>query len=79
MSLLAVLTLVTPVVVMVLLNLWQSRRQSQPPKLDQAGVELHAIRRRFDVALFKSQLGRDAIDTRRRLDDELDNFDRKSL
>jgi len=74
MSLLAVLVLVTPVVVMVLLDFWRSRPRRQP-RVDQASVELYAVRRRFDVALFKFQLDRDTTDARRAMDAELHKFD----
>lgn len=40
-------------------------------------VELHAIRRRFDVAWFKLALKRDVADARRRLHAELDEIDRR--
>lgn len=40
-------------------------------------VELHAIRRRFDVACFASALKRDMADARRRLQAEMDEVDRQ--
>lgn len=40
-------------------------------------VEMHAIRRRFDVACFKSALKRDMADARRALQAEMDEVDRQ--
>lgn len=57
---------------------WHKRRRSVSldPRQYQVLVDLHTIRRRFDVALFKFQLGRDMSDARRRLHAELDEMDR---
>jgi hypothetical protein len=56
---------------------WRKKRHSESldPRTYQVLVDLHAIRRRFDVALFKFQLGRDMADARRRLDAELEQLD----
>ncbi|HEY4812690.1 MAG TPA: hypothetical protein VIH71_16710 [Solirubrobacteraceae bacterium] len=52
------------------------RRQSEPDPLDyQAMVELHRIRRRFDVALLRSEIRADAADARRVLRDALRKLD----
>jgi hypothetical protein len=59
------------VAVLVLVGVWHQERRPAKPTVDQVTVELHAIRRRFDVAWFRFQLGRDAADARRRLDAEL--------
>jgi hypothetical protein len=51
---------------------------SRPDEGDyQAMVELHRIRRRFDVSQFKSEVRRDAADARRELRDELSEMDRR--
>jgi len=57
---------------------WRTRRRSVSldPRTYQVLVDLHTIRRRFDVALFTFQLGRDMAEARRRLDAELDELAR---
>ena len=51
-------------------------RQSTPDRLDyQAMVELHRIRRRFDVAQLKSEIRADAADARRVLRAALHKLD----
>lgn len=42
-------------------------------------VELHAIRRRFDVTWFKLALKRDMADARRALHTEMDELERERL
>jgi hypothetical protein len=53
-------------------------RQAAPDRLDyQVMVELHRIRRRFDVALLKSEIRADAADARRALRAALHKLDGK--
>jgi hypothetical protein len=53
----------------------------RPPKADHTDdrvlLSLYAIRRRLEVAQFKSELRRDAADTRRALRAELQRSDRR--
>jgi len=74
MSLLIVVLLFALVVVGLLVR-------SKPPQddADYRGVmvDLHAIRRRFDVARFKLDTRRDAADIRRELRDELRRLDER--
>jgi hypothetical protein len=68
--------LVALVVVGLVVLLSRRDRQSTPEPLDyQTLVELHRIRRRFDVAQLKSELRRNAADARRALRTELDKLD----
>jgi hypothetical protein len=65
-------------VVAVVANHKRQDRDVDPDELDYRGmVELHAIRRRFDLARFRVELGRDAADARRGLRDELRRLDER--
>jgi hypothetical protein len=58
--------LVAVPVVLILLSV-RSRRGKPDKRAYQVLVDLHAIRRRFDLAQFKFELRRDAADARRAL------------
>ena len=65
--------LVIVLVVVVLIALALGRSAPLPDETTyQAAVDLHAIGRRIDLSLFKSELRRDAAALRRELRDELD-------
>jgi predicted transcriptional regulator len=55
--------------------MWLSKRPSADVQTYRTLVELHRIRRRFDVAQLKSELRRDAADARRALRAELARLD----
>jgi hypothetical protein len=72
--------LVAALVVVGLVIVLTQCGQSAPPdrRTYETLVELHRIRRRFDVAQLKSELRRDGADARRVLRAELDELDDES-
>ena len=71
--------LVALVVVGLVMMLNGRSRQSTPDGgVYRAMVDLHRIRRRFDVAQLKFESRRDGADARRELRAELDEFDGES-
>lgn len=65
--------LVILLVVAVLIALALGRSAPPPDEMTyQAAMDLHAIRRRIDLSLFKSELRRDTAALRRELRDELE-------
>jgi hypothetical protein len=68
-----VIWLVVIFVVVVLVAAYLSCPQSPPDAVDdRVQADLYAIRRRLDVAQFKSEVRRDALRMRRELGKELD-------
>jgi hypothetical protein len=77
-SVLIWLLLALVVVGLVLMLSWRNQQSTPDRRSYQAMVELHRIRRRFDVAQLKSELRRDGADARRALRAELDKLDGES-
>jgi hypothetical protein len=75
---LCVLLVLAVSLVLVVSETWRKRRRSVSldPRQYQVRVDLHTIRRRFDLALFKLHLERDMAEARRRLEAELAELDR---
>lgn len=66
------------VVAVVVVAVWLDCARSQKSVTRyETMVELHAVRRRFDVAQVKSELRRDAATARRELRDELDGLHKR--
>jgi hypothetical protein len=68
---------VLALIVLLVLAVWVIRGDSpseeeiDPEEATRAAIELHAIRRRIDVARTRSQLQRDAMQVRREIAEEL--------
>jgi hypothetical protein len=62
--------------VLVLLSVRRGRSKPNP-RIYRVMIELHAIRRRFDVAQFKVEVKRNAAYLRRELRDELNELDKR--
>jgi hypothetical protein len=77
-SVLIWLLLALVLVGLVLLHNRRSRQATPDGGVYWAMVELHRIRRRFDVAQLKFELRRDGADARRVLRAELDKLDGES-
>ncbi len=71
------LVIAVVVVVLAVLMLAYDNAPANPTDY-QARVELHAVRRRFEVAQVKHETRGDTADARRRLRDELDGLGRRS-
>ena len=68
------------VIAVVLMIVWlmsgERTPEIGPEETTRAAIELHAIRRRLDVAQTRSELQRDAMQMRRELAEELRQVDR---